>query len=278
MASDFATTQIKLLQSLGFLFCYSQGKSKGFNRCHLRNGVALCLLLGGWICCGFDFAQSFAIFAGNTRYGSLANVVINMPYCTLILRPLLILSITYCKRSAFRNLSLVLVQFLQNAFPDDTVFQDIKVKWRNRSIVLFILSAALMLFRFTFYVEWVFYRFPQFNFFGVGILAPLPVALQFWQWMLIWLIFQTFNFILSQQVLIILLIYASLLAEALESVNLNIGEAIDLNRQSVSCQINSCHNLEEPIGKEFMPVQGEFAKKLINTSIQSFSCITDLIF
>jgi hypothetical protein len=222
MGKKIAFLQIRLLQLLGFL---SLTTEKGRVFAHFRNVSVVCFLLGSWTCCGLEFTRSLATIFENNQRGLLVKVLRNLPSCVIILRPVLVLSLTLFKRSSSKNLLQVINKFSETSLSAASIDRSsLRTLWRRNSIAALTITATIM-------ITWYFWKIKvsvlrnlEVSLFDDDAMLPLPIKMQVWQYATFLLIFMVVSFIFSQQVFLILLFSASILGKALKSVNCSIRE------------------------------------------------------
>jgi hypothetical protein len=222
MDYSYAFVQIKLLQILGFLTSTTE-TNRGFT--YIRNGIALCILLAGWTFWGLDFAESVANVIQDQRTGLLVKIFRNLPYCTMILRPLLVLSIVFFKRSSSKILVKAVNRFCRISLSVESIDRSTKlILWQRKSKAAFIFTATLMCSWFAWYIKCEIMSESEANFSDDNDISTVLMNIQTWPFFALWFILMLITFILSQQVFIILLCSASLMTETLKTVNDSIRE------------------------------------------------------
>jgi hypothetical protein len=91
MDNFFAFFRIKCCKILGFL-PVAIAANRGF--------TLTWFILLSWTCSVYDFAHAFAFVVESNKTNLLMRIFKNFPYCTMILRPVLVLSIACFKKSS----------------------------------------------------------------------------------------------------------------------------------------------------------------------------------
>jgi hypothetical protein len=225
MGDSIVLCQIKLLQILGF-FSFTTKTNRSFT--YTRNVVALCILLGSWTSFGLNFAQSLGMIIRDQESDLLVKIFRNLPYCTINLRPALVLSIAFFKRSSSETLLLASNRFYKIFSSLETIDKSTNVRlWQRRPILALLYTATLMSLWFAWFIESHILWNLEMSLFNDEVMAPLPIKMQVWQYIIFLLIFMLITFILSQQVFMILLFSASSISKVLKNVNHSIKKTIE---------------------------------------------------
>jgi hypothetical protein len=158
--------------------------------------------------------------------GLITRIFLSLPYVVVVFRPIYILSFVLLKRSTIEATSRAIQIFVDVSFEKKHFHVEEISRLQKKSIGLFFITAGLVL-PFAWLVEIAMVSRPEISFFAEDLLLPLPVRMQFWLFILLWSVFFAFSSVLSQQVLAILMLYASVLETSMKCVNTEIQECAE---------------------------------------------------
>jgi hypothetical protein len=227
--------QIVLLKIVGLLPLSGRKVSKKvffFNLILLL--IALCFLLGTLYSSGFSAAFFlYGLFypsltdLGTTKTDPILAVLQLLPFFTINVRALSVLFVLFLKRRSWKGLMDETQDFLQACFPCCRLRAVIVAKMKKASMVLFVATFTLhVLWE---YAEWVVFLegIPNVTMSETdNIAAPLPMKYYLFEYIILWTLFSTIPFILSQQVYVCAIILAMVLGEAVKRLDLQIQEEL----------------------------------------------------
>jgi 7tm Chemosensory receptor len=233
-ASNPIFMQMILLQCLGFLPLYesvNKSKTPKWRRFlqPILCFIAVCFLVGTLACSATQWAISLwqLIYPpdskGNRMF--LVNMFTLLPYCTFIVRALFVLTTLFCKRNSWMHLFNMMQEFVQEAFPAVEIRQKLLIKWRSYSAALFLLTLALHVSWDVFHWHESMMKEPEMSMMSEEhSMGPLPIKIVTWKFLFFWELFSSLSFILSQQVLVSVMIFAMMIGDGLKNLNKEVQE------------------------------------------------------
>jgi hypothetical protein len=230
---EIAFVQVWLLRALGFLTS-SHKSNYGRMKKWFRTVIAMSLLSGGAICYSMKLGQNSIQFIEDTSASLLMKLLLSLNVSAPMLRPIYVLSLLLYKRSAVEAVTNDVQMFFEVSFENQIIrAKQISLR-RKQSVKLFLITAALVFLQFVWYLEITKVSQLELNILADDILFPLPVRIPLWLFILLWSVFSAFCFALSQQVLVIIIMYASVIGSALKNVNTEIQECMKLGAEETS--------------------------------------------
>jgi hypothetical protein len=256
MAEDPVFVQMNLLKFFGFLPIQNNSRQKDRRVfISLQNFLLLFLaaffLIGGTICLTFQVAIAINLSLFLPSASLLFKLCSMLPKLTLFGRPVMILLILLSQRSSHRWLILTktVQSYVGESFPEGKIRNQLQSKIRRLSVWVFVITFILHVLWWIWNLQLDFsIKGVHADFFAEDAFFPLPVKLTYWQYQVIWSLFCIVDFILSQQVLIILLLLAHILTISIQTLTEDI-EA-EITKYSVNpCEIQLVdqEDLEEKI-------------------------------
>ncbi|OQV23345.1 hypothetical protein BV898_02792 [Hypsibius exemplaris] len=195
-------------------------------------GVAVCFLLGSFYCCGINAANILYGFFHPDSIGSVVEtgeesaILLFMqliPFFTIVLRAFCVSLLFFCKRHGWRNLLTQADQFIDHALPSSCSITLLRRKMRSASVFLFIVTFTIHLV--WEFVEWVVYmEGDNMTLSSDNFLAPLPITYYAFQGVVIWTLFSSVPFIMSQQLFTCVIMLAMLPQAAMKGLNREVGD------------------------------------------------------
>ncbi|OQV23342.1 hypothetical protein BV898_02789 [Hypsibius exemplaris] len=218
-----AFLQTRVLKLFGFFPLSLDRKSGGLHgsRCVLQSFLTClgaCLLLGNCACCCLQFVWTVAILLIENGGNFLLKLFVILPLLTDSARPFLVLFIVFTQRRRLQTFYRKIADFVTTAFPDLIVRQRLLRRWRLYSVCLFVVTQTLQQGTFLWSQQVVFSISPSMNFTTDNALSPFQTKLTVWKMSLIWFLFPITNFILSQQVMVLVMVLSLALSESLHSL------------------------------------------------------------
>jgi hypothetical protein len=234
MSHNPVFVQTGLLQAFGFLPTQSISQSNVATvrsiisaKIHLPFCFGIAVILSGVVCFGFQVAMTIQMVRFMPSTGFLVSIYSMLPYLTLFGRPVVILSLLLYQRysSAWLVLPQAVRHFIRVSFSNEKVRHQLLRKWRRLSVCMFIATFLLQACWWAWTMQIAFaMRRPGTDEFTNDALFPLPVKLAHWQSQLIWSVVSIVDLTVCQQVLIILVILAHVLATSIRRLNMEIEE------------------------------------------------------
>ncbi|OQV19861.1 hypothetical protein BV898_06131 [Hypsibius exemplaris] len=225
--------QVFLLKLLGIIpLVGSDGK-----RCisaAVSTVVGVCYLIGTFYSAGINgahflygfFHPDAAVSPKNTTHESVILQIMQlMPFFVINSRAFCVLLLLFVKRNSWPIFTAKIDRFLEHSLPTEisTVF---RLNVGRTSVVLCAVTFCLHLLWEA--VEWVVYleAVPNITMTTDNFMAPLPVKYLTYQSIVLWTLFSTLAFILSQQIFVCAIVLATLLKNILRRLNVEITEEL----------------------------------------------------
>ncbi|OQV21168.1 hypothetical protein BV898_04928 [Hypsibius exemplaris] len=245
MADQIAKTQTSILTLLGFqptLHNLSSLKKGNILAEWVRKTVGLAILCGSLICIVVAAVQATLwILAMHANQSMLILLFGQSPRFFTAARPFFVLALAFHrKRPQFQQLRSAaekFIQAVQHCRNNDSDGPTISAGHRKASLWWFIITATWMVIWYG-WCQGITYEWwhigtpagsPNFTapYWTSNTLQPLPIYLAIWQLVVFQFVFSICPYILSQQVLGVLILHAALLKSGLKQVNMQIEETIE---------------------------------------------------
>ncbi|OQV21170.1 hypothetical protein BV898_04930 [Hypsibius exemplaris] len=245
MANRIAKTQTFILTLLGFqpsLPNLASSKQGNILTEWARKTVGLAILCGNLICILLSVVQAtLLILTLHSNQSMLIYLFSLSPGFFTTARPFYVLALAFHrKRPQFQRLRKTaekFIQAVQHCCNNDSDGQKMSAGHRKASLWWFVITATWIVIWYAWYqklcYEWWYIPYPAASsnftapYWTHNLLQPLPVYLAIWQFLILGFVFSVCPYILSQQVLGVLILHAALLKSGLRQVNVQIEETIE---------------------------------------------------
>ena len=229
MAQEIASMQVSVLGFLGFLaddYPSETGKSSFFHR-FFRLSIAICILASTSTWFLINWGQYITYLAMPSHQNLLVRIFLGLPFCMLVLRPLVILIIAFKQRSQLLYL-LTVFRKISQLLPH----KNRGASYSRWSFLLFWFPIIAPLCLFTWYFSAVMEFKPAMTLLTiVPMQIPWTITMPLWTSILIWMTVSVLGYFPSQQVIFLLVLYASAFKDILKAVNTDIHTtAIECNK------------------------------------------------
>ena len=229
MAHEIASMQVSVLRFLGFLtddYSPKTGKNSVFHR-FFRSSIAICILAftSTWFL--INWGKYITYLAMPSHQNLLVRIFLGLPFCMIVLRPLVILIIAFKQRSQ--------LLYLLTVFRKTSQLRPHKNRGASHSrwsSLLFWFPIIAPLCLFIWYFSAVMEFVPAMTLLTiVPMQIPWTITMPLWTSILIWMTVSVLGYFPSQQVIFLLVLYASAFKDIIKAVNTDIHTtAIECNQ------------------------------------------------